>query len=127
VRISRVQLLQRAAAAAGGVGLGVLGTPAALADGGEVGDPSPRPIPGGFAPDFSVVPVDPLVHAAWPAVGFEMSTITDFNGVIAAGEVQGTASGSDGSSYWFDCDMRFMEGVYRATDGQLRQGAFGFV
>jgi hypothetical protein len=125
--ISRVQFFRRgAAAAAGGVGLGLLGAPAAGAHE-HGGDPSPRPIPGGFAPDFSVVPSDPFLHAAWPAVGFEMSTITDFNGVIAAAEVQGTAQGSDGSKYWFDCDMRFMEGVYVSMDGRLREASFGFV
>ena len=56
-----------------------------------------------------------------------MSTITDFAGVIAAAEIQGTASGSDGSKYTFDADMRFMKGRYIATDGRLRRASFGFV
>jgi hypothetical protein len=73
------------------------------------------------------VPADPFIHVMPPAVGPEMSTITDFNGVIAAGEMQGTAHGSDGSSYTFDCDMRFMRGAYVRMDGRRRQGAFGFV
>jgi hypothetical protein len=60
-------------------------------------------------------------------VGLEMSTITDFNGIIAAGEVQGLATGSDGATYWFDCDLRFMQGAYVAEDGRLRNGAFGFL
>jgi hypothetical protein len=115
-------------AAGGAAGLTVMNPAGGFArDHRDPGDSSPRPIPGGFAPDFSVVPSDPTYHAAWPYVGFEMSTITDFNGVIAAGEVQGTATGSDGSSLWFDCDMRFMRGVYVAMDGHIRDGSFGFV
>jgi hypothetical protein len=47
--------------------------------------------------------------------------------VIAAGEVQGPASGSDGTRYDFDTDMRFMAGTYVDTDGRLRTGAFGFI
>ena len=56
-----------------------------------------------------------------------MSTITDFDGVIAAGEIQGRARGSDGSRYTFDTDMRFMQGTYVGTDGRRRTGSFGFV
>jgi hypothetical protein len=56
-----------------------------------------------------------------------MATITDFNGVVGAAELQGTASGSDGSSYTFDTDMRFMQGSYVGLDGRVYEGAFGFV
>jgi hypothetical protein len=73
------------------------------------------------------VPKDPFIHVLLPAVGLEMSTITDFDGVIAAGEMQGTAHVSDGSAYSFDCDMRFMRGSYIGMDGRRREGAFGFV
>ena len=52
-----------------------------------------------------------------------MSTITDFDGVVAAAEIQGRPSGSDGTSYTFDADMRFMKGRYVATDGRLREAA----
>jgi hypothetical protein len=71
--------------------------------------------------------VDPFIHVLPPAIGFEMATITDFDGVIAAAEIQGTAHGSDGTQYTFDTDMRFMKGRYISIDGQLRQGSFGFV
>jgi len=56
-----------------------------------------------------------------------MSTITDFNGVVGAADMQGTAEGSDGTTYSFDADMRFMQGLYVGTDGRLRLGSFGFV
>ena len=87
----------------------------------------PKPIPGGFDENFNIVPSDPFIHVLPPAVGFEMSTITDFRGVIAAAEIQGRARGSDGSTYTFDADMRFMHGVYVARDGKRRHGTFGFV
>jgi hypothetical protein len=62
-----------------------------------------------------------------PGIGFEMSSITDFNGVVAGSETRGTAHGSDGTAYDFDTDMRFMRGAYVGLDGRLRQGAFGFI
>jgi hypothetical protein len=90
-------------------------------------DASPKPIPGGFDGSFNPVPINPFVHVLPPAVGFEMATITDFAGVIAAAEIQGTAVGSDGSSYTFDADMRLMRGTYVSTDGKVRDAAFRFV
>ena len=51
-------------------------------------------------------------------IGFEMSTITDFNGVVGASEIRGTAHGSDGKVYGFDTDMRFMQGDVRRLDGR---------
>ena len=89
---------------------------------------APKPIPGGFTvPDFNIVPINPDVHVLPPAVGFEMSTITDFNGAIAASEIQGSASGSDGTSFAFDTDMRFMDGEYVGSDGRHYHGTFGFI
>jgi hypothetical protein len=130
-RFSRDRLLRRGAAVAGGaVGLGLLEPTAAAArehHHHHAGDPSPRPIPGGVDENFHPVAADPVFHFSFPAIGFEMATITDFHGTIAAGEVQGAAHGSDGSEFWFDCDMRFMEGKYVAVDGRLRDAAFGFV
>jgi len=88
----------------------------------------PKPIPGGFRlSDFSPVPSGADIHVLPPAVGFEMSTITDFNGAIGAAEIQGTATGSDGSSFTFDTDMRFMDGEYVGEDGRHHHGTFGFV
>lgn len=80
-----------------------------------------------MALDFTPVTSDPFVHVLSPSVGSEMSTITDFNGVIGASETQGTAHGSDGTTYSFDCDMRFMRGVYVGLDRRLHNGSFGFI
>jgi hypothetical protein len=56
-----------------------------------------------------------------------MSTITDFKGVVAGSQIRGKAHGSDGTTFDFDTDMRFMQGAYVGLDGRLRQGAFGFI
>ena len=73
------------------------------------------------------MPADPTIHVLPPGISFEMSTITDFDGVVGASEIRGTAHGSDGSAYSFDTDMRFMQGTYIDTEGRLRKGSFGFV
>lgn len=123
--LTRGRLLRAGAGAAGGLALaGTIATPLALA---HPQDASPKPIPGGFDENFIPVPSNPFIHVLPPAVGFEMATITDFSGVIAAAEIQGTATGSDASTYTFDADMRFMKGRYIATDGRLREASFGFV
>jgi hypothetical protein len=121
---SRGQFLRRGAIAAGGL---VLLDPAS-AFARSAGDP--RPIPGGFLITddfFGVVSADPTIHVLPPGINFEMSTITDFDGVVGASEIRGTAHGSDGSTYSFDTDMRFMQGTYVDTDGRVRKGSFGFV
>jgi hypothetical protein len=124
-RLTRATLMRRTAAVAGGAAaLAALEPLAAL---GAARDGDPRPIPGGFAPDFTPVPSDPFIHVLPPVMSFEMATITDFDGVVAAGEIQGTAHDNQGGSYWFDCDMRFMKGRYIDLSGQKQQGVFGFV
>jgi hypothetical protein len=122
--MSRRQALRTGALAVGAVaGLSLADAVPAIASRGR----QPRPIPGGLAADFSLVPEDPFIHVFPPYYGLEMSTITDFHGVVAAGEVQGEAHGSDGSVRSFDCDMRFMRGRYVALNGQHRDGIFGFI
>lgn len=119
--VTRAQFLRRGAVAAGGFAL--LDPLSALA--GTSGQP--KPIPGGFDSNFNPVPADPFVHVLPPGLGFEASTIGDFNGALGAADIQGTARGSDGSAYDFDCDMRFMRGVYVDTTGRVREGSFGFI
>jgi hypothetical protein len=130
-RFSRRRLLQSGAVAAGALaGAGAFNVTSAFGANGA----DPKPIPGGFDENFGFVPQDPFVHALPPGVVVdpdtgnpiigEGSTITDFNGVVAACDVQGTANNG---AYFFDCDMRFMDGLYAGEDGKLRQGSFGFV
>jgi hypothetical protein len=123
-RFSRREALRRSAVAVGGLaGLELLDPTSVFGSTGA----APRPIPGGFDLNFNPVPKDPFIHVLPPSVGFEMSAITDFNGVIGASETQGSAEGSDGSQYGFDCDMRFMRGVYVGEDGRKHNGSFGFI
>ena len=121
---SRRQLLKAGTGVVGGVALGgfAFAAPAEAKPSFE-----PKPIPGGFDENFNLVPADPFIHVLPPLVGFEMSTITDFNGVLGGADIRGTAHGSDGTTYSFDTDMRFMRGRYIATDGRLRDGAFAFI
>jgi hypothetical protein len=138
-RVSRGVLLRRTAALAGGAAaLGVLGAGPALGappgpgpgpgPGRKGKDGDPSPIPGGIAADLQTpVTSNPYIHVLAPWVGFEMSTITDFDGVVGGAEIQGTARDNKGGSYWFDCDMRFMTGRYVDMNGHRRDGAFGFV
>ena len=93
---------------------------------------SPSPIPGGLKfidqpPGFEAVPSSPDIHILGPTIGSEPSSITDFNGVLAAAEIQGGAHGSDGTAYDFDADMRVMQGSYIDTNGSLRKATFGFI
>jgi hypothetical protein len=132
--LSRSQFLRGGAMLLGGAAATSVLRPAAAAAAaaGASSRPSrhrgdPQPIPGGFDDHFNPVPSDPFIHVLPPALGFEMSTITDFIGVVGAADMQGTATGSDGSSYTFDTDMRFMKGLFVDDDGRLREGAFGFV
>src|SRR5439155_9337711 len=119
---SRAQFLRRGAAILGGIaGAGLLDPSAAF---GKRSAADPKPIPGGFDASFTPVPSNPFIHVLPPAVGFEMATITDFNGAVGAAEIQGRARGSDGSTYAFDADMRFMRGVYAGVDGRLGEAAF---
>jgi len=122
--LSRGQFLKGSAAALGGL--------AAFGAGGDrvfAAKPlaDPKPIPGGFDSNFVPVPANPLVHVLPPSLGFEMSTISDFQGIVGGAEIQGTAHGSDGSTYSFDTDMRFMHGRFIAADGRLREAAFVFI
>jgi len=126
-RVSRRQLLRRSAVAAGGIaGLGLLDPSLSLSFGSATA--APRPIPGGFslaANNFVASGAD--FHFFLPGIGFEMSTITDFVGVVGGSETRGTAHGSDGSLYSFDCDMRFMQGLYVGLDGRRHNASFGFI
>jgi hypothetical protein len=123
-KVSRRQLLHRGAVALGGVaGVGLLDASSVFGRGLGV----PRPIPGGFDQNFNIVPSGAFIHVLPPGIGFEMSTITDFNGVVGGSETRGTARGSDGKTYGFDTDMRFMRGVYVGRDGRRHSGSFGFI
>ena len=93
---------------------------------------APLPISGGLIPNpFG----GPDVHqnlpgpadSTVPGVGGEPSTITDFNGFIGVAHVEGTGTDNHGTTLFWDTDLRFMDGVYQGTDGQIHSGTFAFV
>jgi hypothetical protein len=71
------------------------------------------------------------LHIFGVGIGTEPSAITDFNGAVGAAIVDGTGVGTNASgateALLFDTDMRFMQGVFRGTDGRVHQGTFAFV
>jgi hypothetical protein len=120
--VSRRQLL-RGGTVAVLAGAGLLDPGAALARARS----APRPIPGGVDSTLKPVPKHALAHVLSPGIGSEMSTITDFHGVVAGSEIRGRAHGTDGSTFDFDTDMRFMHGTYVGLDRRVHRGTFGFI
>ncbi len=129
--LSRRNLMQ----AAGAAGLALAGArvlrPTAGWAASTGGGPGPRPIPGGFAtvdgrrwhayPPGPSNPLDPS------SVMNEPSAITDFDGVMAIAQVQGTGTeerGGQSVPLPFDADMRIMAGPYVGFDGQHHDGTF---
>ena len=96
---------------------GVLSNPAMATS----GIPSPTPPNPAFG-GLHVYGVDPSM---------EPSTITDFYGAVGAAVVDGTGTwkveGKAPETLLFDTDMRFMQGVFRSTDGRDHKGTFAFV
>lgn len=88
--------------------------------------PAPKPIPGGF------VFAGELFHVFPPELGFEPSSIFDFQGsvgvadIIGTGTLRNTDTGAE-ARLEFRVDQRFMDGIYVGLDGRRHQGTFGFV
>jgi hypothetical protein len=123
--LSRRQLLGRALGAAttgallATMGSELLNAQTVLAD---EGDPvvQPTPIPGG---DFGT-------HHFLPGRGKEVSTINNFNGMVAIGQLRGGGTAIDTTTgartrLSFSVDNRFLVGEYIGVDGELHRTAFG--
>jgi hypothetical protein len=112
--LSRRQFIGGSAAAGAALGAGLVMPLTAMADAST--SASAKPIPPHLGP-----------FAVWlPGPKGEPSTIDDFNGVVGIANIRGKGTGSDGGDH-FDVDMRFMDGVFVGTDGQIHQGTYGFV
>jgi hypothetical protein len=125
--LSRRQFFGAAAGATGAaVGAPLLLPRLALADEDDKHPATspPRPIPGGIQPGLPGNPT--LFHLFLPGHGAELSSITDFHGVIGVAALGGTGHDSGGSKP-FDVDVRFFKGLFVATDGKHHHGTFGFV
>ena len=96
------------------------------------GSNEPVPIPGGF--QAGAPPKTFHVFAPGPnAPDQEPSTITDFNGFVGLAYLDGmvtqtnTQTGDVRRLPFLTSDMRFMQGVFRDTEGQVHQGSFALV
>lgn len=128
VPMSRRQFARTAAgsAFAGAVGSGLWATglmkPASFA---------PVPIPGGSP--FLGGAYHVFGPAAFDPIDAEPVTITNLNAAVGLAYVSGmvtqtnTKTGEVERLPFVDSDMRFMQGVFRGTDGKVHKGAFAFV
>jgi hypothetical protein len=115
-----------ASATAAGVALGtaLLAPPSAWAFPAAAGEPDdernstvdPRPIPGGSG----------TTHHFLPGRGHEITTVTDFDGVVGIAQLTGTGHGTGFSAPLnFSVDNRFLVGAFVGVDGKRHRGAFG--
>ena len=92
----------------------------------------PVPIPGGFQAGGQTF------HVFGPGLSGnppdqEPSTITDFNGFVGLAYLDGMVTQTDTKTGqvrrlpFLTSDMRFMQGVFRDTEGRVHQGAFALV
>jgi hypothetical protein len=99
------------------------GIPSQLPDGSQVlEDSSGLPIP-----LFRPIEVNPFAGVFDPVAN--PTTIWDFNGalgLIAAHGVSDPDHNSDGVARFWNCDVRFMRGVFRDRGGHTQQGTFCF-
>jgi hypothetical protein len=119
--LSRRQFLGASAAATGAAMTAPLWVPGLV----EASSVDPKPIPDTIAPGAPF-------HVQLPVPGNELSTITDFNGVLGVSAIAGTGTAINTNTgvsthLVFDTDMRFMQGQYIGTDGQNHEGTFVFV
>ena len=92
---------------------------------------APVPIPGGSPALGGAYHV--FGPAAFDPIDAEPITITNLNAFVGLAYVSGmvtrtnTKTGEVVRLPFVDSDMRFMQGVFRGTDGKVHQGAFAFV
>lgn len=138
-RLSRRNLIRRAAGATAGAGL-LLGSrlaPPALAQEAahETCPDLPRPIPHISTPPgqhhFFPGPVDSS-YVSSPNTGHDPCEITDFEGVIGQADLffKGTGTKLDtgeSAPYGFHTDWRFFAGVFIGVDGLQHKGTLTFI
>jgi hypothetical protein len=90
--------------------------------------PGGTPTLGGFYHLFGPSPA-----AGGDPIDAEPATITNFDGFVGLAYISGnvtrtnTESGEQELLPFVDADMRFMQGLFRGTDGLIHKGAFAFV
>ena len=128
VPVSRRQFARTAAGTAFAAVVGSrLWTPSLV----EAASFAPVPIPGGTPALGGAYHV--FGPAAFDPIDAEPATITNLNAAVGLAYVSGmvtqtnTKTGEVVRLPFVDSDMRFMQGVFRGTDGKVHQGAFAFV
>ena len=92
---------------------------------------APVPIPGGTPALGGVYHV--FGPAAFDPADAEPATITNLDAKVGLAYVSGMVTQTNIKTGdvvrlpFVDSDMRFMQGVFRGTDGKVHQGAFAFV
>lgn len=128
VPVSRRQFARTAAGGAFAAAVGSrLWTPSLL----EAASFAPVPIPGGSPALGGAYHV--FGPAAFDPIDAEPVTITNLDASVGLAYVNGmvtqtnTKTGEVVRLPFVDSDMRFMQGVFRGTDGKVHPGAFAFV
>ena len=128
VPISRRQFARTAAGSAFAATVGSrLWTPSAV----EAASFAPVPIPGGTPALGGAYHV--FGPAAFDPADAEPATITNLSAAVGLAYVSGMVTQTNIKTGdvvrlpFVDSDMRFMQGVFRGTDGKVHQGAFAFV
>jgi hypothetical protein len=92
---------------------------------------APVPIPGGTPALGGAYHV--FGPAAFDPIDAEPATITNLDAAVGLAYVSGMVTQTNIKTGdvlrlpFVDSDMRFMQGVFRGTDGKVHQGAFAFV
>ena len=128
VSVSRRQFARTAAGSAFAVAVASrLWTPNLV----EAASFAPVPIPGGTPALGGAYHV--FGPAAFDPIDAEPATITNLNAAVGLAYVSGMVTQTNIKTGevvrlpFVDSDMRFMQGVFRGTDGKVHQGAFAFV
>jgi hypothetical protein len=128
VPVSRRQFARTAAGSAFAAAVGSrLLTPSLV----EAASFAPVPIPGGSPVLGGAYHV--FGPAAFDPADAEPATITNLNAAVGLAYVSGMVTQTNIKTGdvvrlpFVDSDMRFMQGVFRGTDGRVHQGAFAFV
>ena len=120
--MSRAAFIKGVAGAGGAAVTSGLWMPALARAGGKTTSAAPTPVP----PN----PALGGLHINLPGENSEPSAITDLNGFVGIGAVNGagTATLASGSTerLFFDVDNRFMRGEYVGADGRMHHGTFAF-
>ena len=122
-------------AAAGTAFAGAVGSRLWRPERAEAASFAPVPIPSGtpaLGGSYHVFGPAPAGTGGDP-IDAEPSTITNLNGFVGLGYISGmvtqtnTKTGATTRYPFLDCEMRFMQGNFRGTDGHVHHGAFALV